>query len=918
LQTGAIVVSCGAMRTSYEDIEEHAQRKLGSSDVADYLERCKSFLKVEEQRLRMHHRMGMGGGALAAARSKMIDIIAQNLYRRSLAKLNQSQIESQYALVALGGYGRRELAPYSDIDILFLCSGKPTDIIAQITEEILHTLWDVGLSIGHSCRSLADAIEIARSDLHSRTAVSEARFLAGSQLLFERFREQLTKNCFKHNLKRFIEDVIQEQRDRHVRSGGAVCLQEPNIKDGVGGLRDMHTVLWIAHAKYGSTKISELKAAGLIDEQSLARAERAYSFLLRVRNEAHFLLGRKADTLTLEMQPGVAAGLGYSDRRTMLASEVFMRDYYLQARELKNFCESFISRALEPARPPRWWDRFRKPQQLEWFLIDQGKLHLSQERGLEKDPGLFMDMFRYAQASGAGLSDQLKEAVRRNLDLIDKKYRSSPQVIERFLALLREKGKVGRALRLMHELGFLGRLMPEFGRITCLVQHDLYHAYTIDEHTLTAIEALDELALSQDQARANLRDVLSEVQDRAVLYLGLMMHDIGKGRGKGHVLRGVRIAERVCKRVNLEQSKTDKVCALVKHHLLMAHISQRRDLTDPKVIGDFSAKIADLDVLNMLLLLTYSDINGVAPGIWNEWKGALLWELYLRARAELTKAEAEREERVERESLQRSVAAELKGEIAEEDVVAHFAALPQSYGLHTGVERVAQQVRLAHRILRGEPLALWCETNADGGFLELHISARDCRGLFAKIAGTFTAHGFDILSAQLYTRTDGPVVDTIRVRPTLSDLPMNGAIWQHLVEDLKAALENRKDVGQMVEAWKKKSGIRRSNGASKKMPGVKPKAAPRVTFDNEASLTSTVIEVRAEDEMGLCYKIASALSKAGLNIVFAKVATEKNLALDVFYVTDREGKKLEEGSASHIAETLIEELSDKDLLKKSQ
>jgi [protein-PII] uridylyltransferase len=511
-----------------------------------------------------------------------------------------------------------------------------------------------------------------------------------------------------------------------------------------------------------------------------------------------------------------------------------------------------------------------------------------------------MDAFTLAQADDVPLSQPLRDALGRSLAAVDRDFRESAEVANSFLRLLRRRGRAGRALRMMNEAGFLRRYLPEFGRISLLIQHDQYHHYTIDEHTLKAVEALDELHASEDLARAPLRAVFDSVEDPALLYLAVLLHDIGKGRGRGHIPRGARIAERICERIRLPSESAEKVVRLVRLHVLMAQTAFRRDLTEPRAAREFAGEVASLDALNMLLLLTYADLNAVGPGVWSEWKGALLRELYQRARAHLTPGEGPADELQELAHYKEQVVAALAGELPPSEVERHIALLPERYRRTSRPEEAAAHLRLISR-LGGDAFG-WQWRQHEGASTQLTICARDRHGLFADIAGTLAAQGVEILAAEVNTRDDRIAIDVFALRAAATGQCVEEYRRSAIERALLSAVRGESDVQAAVERWRTHNAPRRKTTPAQS----RRRRPPHVVCDNEASPATTLIEVRAADEPGLAYRIASALADLGLDIVCAKVATEKSDALDVFYVTDAAGAKLAE-PAMRAAEAAIAE-----------
>lgn len=919
------------MQIDLEKILIHANERLAvisaTAERQQQAEAFKKFLKIETERLRIRHRFGLGGVEIARGRSYLIDMVVCRACQLAAFDLHSSEAElNNYAVVALGGYGRRELSPFSDVDLLFLHAGNRANDAKRFVEHALYLLWDMGLTVGHSFRSLKECVSMARTDIVSRNSMAEARLITGNQELFRRFTRNLDDAVFRsrRETESYLQEMMVEQRTRYEKFGQAVCVQEPNVKESAGGLRDLHTALWIGHARYEQKTVDDLRAEDHISGAEYASARRAYDFIMRVRNEAHFLTGRRADLLTLDLQPQVATSLGYEAKRGLEASELFMRDYYQRANDLHHFTDAFIARALVPPADKRnlvkrvtasfesrqgklFLTITRGAQQTgaTSYEIKQGKLHFKEEPSdFRSNPMHLLELFSVAQSERVTLSEELKAAIHSQLHLVTRRFRASKEANRAFLDILSRKGRVAPALRMMHETGFLGKLMPEFARITFLVQHDFYHKYTIDEHTLKAIEALDRLAGECDPRLLRLVKVFSEVENAGSLYLSLLLHDIGKGHGGGHVPKGTRIAERVCERLKLDEYSSAQVRFLVKEHLLMSHTSQRRDLSEEGLIESFVAKVANLNNLNKLLLLTYADISGVGPGVWTDWKATLLWELYTRARSHFVEENPGRLDRDRRTLFKQQVIRELLPEFLPSEVERHFAMMPDRYQRANKAAQIARHLRLTRR-LETETLATDWHSASGEHCTNLTVCTRDRAGLFARIAGTLTAHGINILSADLNTREDGLVVDTFKVCDMQTQQSVRVESHAKVEKHLQAALAGTYDVGAGVERQLARAPRRSWRKTSRKL------TPPSVKFDSEASALSTVIEVRAEDQPGLAYKIANAIASLEFNITFAKITTEKSHALDVFYITDARGQKLDAAGMQAVEQALIRALGDK-------
>jgi [protein-PII] uridylyltransferase len=909
------------MQIDLVTIQRHAGEKLrkieSQPNPAQRLAALKKFLKIETQRLSLRHRFGIGGEQIVQARSLIVDLlierIAQAAVEEKFGTAAGGGAESgRFAIVALGGYGRRELAPHSDIDIMFLRQNrKDAAFAAKLSETILYMLWDVGFNVGHSDRTLGDCVSMAREDVVSRNSMIDARLLWGDGELFEQLADRLEEEVFEKQKAALLGDLMKERETRYAKFGGAALMQEPNIKESAGGLRDLHELLWASRIAYGRSTLEGLAGSGGIPERDAKAISSAYDFLLRVRNELHFMTSRRTDALSLDLQQEVARNLRYVDSVKQQASEIFMRDYYLHARRLHRLCESHLQRAVAGQQKKSWFSRARSSAATGGFVMSDGTLDLIDSYGegagcgpdqAELDGQRMMMAFSYAQATGAGFSVKLQDSIQSSLPVVNRAFRSSAGATQAFLKMLRVKGRVAAALRLMHELDFLGKFLPEFGRVTCLVQHDLYHRYTVDEHTLRAIGALDNLALSRGKETERYRNLYGEISDPATLHMALLMHDIGKGMGGNHTEKGIRLAERALSRLNAEPPMKDQVLFLIRYHLAMSHIAQRRDLSDAKVINDFAARVETLDNLNMLTLLTYGDINGVGPGVWNEWKDALLWELYMKARAILA---PDRQPERGVEELRERVARMLASEIDVDETRRHFDLLPEHYAQSAPAQTIIEHVRLAHA-LNSRPVKTSWRVDTQTRCADLHLCAPNRQGLFASVAGTLTAQGVNILSVQINTRADGIAIDSFKVRDAAGEPITDPARWEQIDDAIRRALCGELDVAAAVEKRLRSQSASRFQRKKAMAQGV-----TRISWDNQSSGRSTILELRTGDRLGLAYKIANTLSSLDLDIVFAKVATEKHLALDVFYVTNAAGEKLhgdrlpaiEEAIRSALAET---------------
>jgi len=878
-------------------------------------ERIKSFrrfLSVETERLRARHEFGLGGREIAQGRSHLVDAVVAQACRMVAEDLGPTAREdlAASAVVALGGYGRQELAPASDVDLLFLHPGRLNPVAEEFVGRVLPLLWDVGLKLGHSVRSVAEWLDLASSDLHVRNAATEARLLLGSSELFHQAQQELIAKVF-HNPranKRFFKAMRAEFLQRREHHGPVVGMLEPHVKEGAGGLRDVHTVIWVGFARYGARGLDGLMSAGLVSPTDYGRMLRAYDFLLRVRNEAHFRTGRASDLLTLELQPALARGLGYSDQGSAAASEIFMRDFYFRAQEIQRFTDAFLRQA-EFTDPPAGILPLTKRARAvgpdrRYRIRDAFLLPGPTPPDFEGDALRLFEVFRVAQEHGVRVGAELKEAVHEHLDLVDRDVRESPEAAAAFIELLKPLGSVSTTLTDMHETGLLGRYIPEFRTLTFMVQHDYYHRYTVDQHTLKAIEALDALAASGPPGGANgkansLRAALDEVADPSQLVLASLLHDVGKGQGRGHVQKGERLAAEICRRLGLDAEALEDIVFLVSKHLVMSRVSQRRDLTDQDLLRGFADTVGTVDRLNMLYLLTFADMSGVGPGVWNQWKGVLLGDLYSRTRTMLVEGLPTEEAPQRRIRLEERVLKDLSPEFLRSDVDEFLTHLPDRYMLSVSSEAIARHFEMI-RELGTRPFVTDWKQSEKGPYTLLSVCLPDRPGVLASLAGALTGSGLDILSVEIFTRDDGIVLDWFKVCETMgasSVQPVGEARFATIDADIGAALEGRLDLASAVERQRARQIRRRRRRAT----------PPAVRFEEGDG--RTVIEVKADDEPGLVYRIAATLAELGMNISLAKIATEKNHALDVFYVNNADGAMLSPGEQAAVERSLVEALT---------
>lgn len=901
------------MQDLIRKIEGDAETRLpfpASADTTERLSRCKGFLKVETHRLKLWHRGGAAGREICRARAAMLDALLRHLWMSARGSLSpQAQKEfPPLSLVAIGGYGRAELNPYSDIDFMFLhdgqvAAGKPLPYLSKLIDGVLYPLWDIGLKVGHAVRSIDDCVKVANTDMQSKTSLIESRLIAGDEALFKKFQRVIVDKCVDGYENKYIAERVEDQKARHGKYGNSACMQEPNIKNGCGGLRDYQNLLWMAFFKYRARSPGELEKREFVSHAERKQLEAAYDFLLRTRTELHYQTNRAVDALGKNLQPAVALGLGYDDRSPSKRIEKFMRDLYTHTRNV-----FLITRTLEQRMallPPTsrklslraWLPKRRAPEPVDGFLFAGDEIRAASRRIFREQPQRLMRVFLYAQQRQLRLHPDLVQLIRNELSLVNGTFLNDPQVRETFLTILDQRGSVAPILRAMHEVNLLGKYVPEFGKLTCLVQHEFYHQYAADEHTLVCLEQLDRIWEAKDPPYRNYAPLFQDLERPGLLYLALLLHDVGKAehRKRGHHPEvSAEMALRVAKRLRLNGAVTHTLQVIIENHLLMASVSQRRDMDDAAVIRNFARTIETPEALNLLTLLTFADSQGTSDKLWNGFKDALLWQLHSRAVVLLTGGtEFVRAGKAQRESLLQEVRQLSPKSLSDEEINTHFGTLPDHYFQVRTAGEIIEDLELAHQfmhrlILEDErvlsPITAWRD-EPNRGYNAVKICTWDRAGLFSKIAGSLSAAGLNILGAQIFTRTDSIVLDTFYVNDGRT-----GNLATRQQHDKFAGLLEKVLTGEEIDL--PALIARQITQQPAYLPYSGEHMETLIRFDNEASETRTLIEIETEDHLGLLYMISQTLSKLAVDIVRARIVTERGAAVDSFYVREADGSKV--------------------------
>ncbi|MFA5515385.1 MAG: [protein-PII] uridylyltransferase [Desulfuromonadales bacterium] len=847
------------------------------------VEASRAFLAHHQQAIRERHQAGESGRLIVGSLTSLIDTLIRNLYRSASAGLSRGG--DACTLFAIGGYGRGELNPRSDIDLMFYCSSKEKTLAEQISERILYLLWDIGLEVGYSVRTLRDCLEMADRDITARTALLDSRYLVGDENSSQEYERQVMEPVLGKNSQGFIRDKLEENTRRLHKYGSSVYLLEPNIKEGEGGLRDLHTAVWIAMVKYKVRSLRELVIKGVMTEREKQEFVDAFDYLWRIRNELHFISGRKNDQIHFDQQEKIAHFLGYENSKRGLAVEQFMQDYYSHAIRVEHMAATLIARATQQDAPTfRILGYLTRRSVEDGFYILRGELRVSHDDLFEREPALMMRAFLLAQRHKVQLSLPLKRMIRENQHRINDRVRRSRTMNEDFFEILRGKQGVAETLKDMHHLQFLTHFIPEFGRIYCKVQHDAYHIYTVDVHSLFAVEEIVKLWRGDyAQKKPLLTQLANDIEKRELLLLSVLFHDIGKGEGKDHCNRGADMIPTIARRLGLNREGSERLEFLVRNHLQMAHISQRRDLHDDKMIIQFARRMGMSENLKMLYLLTFADIKAVGPDVWSEWKGFLLQELYEKTYAVLERGNFQLEKRSEKvRNRKRKVVALLEEEFGGKVVKEVLRQMSTRYLLSHRSKEIIDHIRVV-LVRKDKPLAMKVEHEPQVNYSNVIVATLDIPGLFSKITGVMAGNSINILGAQISTMNNGVALDVLQVSSPAGKIITDPVKWKQVEDDLTAVIEGRVRVADLVK----------KRHRSKLPPTApRPRFPNKVEVDNDVSDEYTVIDIFAHDRIGLLYQITRTLKELGLYIGVSKISTKVDQVADTFYVSDIFGQKI--------------------------
>jgi [protein-PII] uridylyltransferase len=872
----------------------------------EFLEHLKAYLSGTLSVLREEQRdVASDGRDFCGRYSDAMDAILQLLHDRARKRFLSSVPDLNYAIaaVAVGGYGRRELCPKSDIDLLFLHPYKMDRYVESMTEWMLYPLWDLGLEVGHSVRNVKETVRMAAADDSIRTALMDYRLVAGDESFFRDTEREIEKFLFYSEADKFIEKKIREMRNRHEKYGSTVYVLEPNVKEGRGGLRDLHTALWTARIKFKCRGLLDLRNKGIVSSQTVRAIGHTLSYLLRVRNELHFLTGKKTDVLTFEVQEQMAERFRYRTFGKNYGVERFMRAYYMHVSSSAHLSDELLEQVdrFLPEGGLRPLFSFRRKRLAGAGILYRGKLSLRDSSWFHRDPVNILEFFRTMQKTHSSLSVEAKQQIQRALPLAGPAFRDDPRAGRLFLEILSDPHGLRETLLAMNECRFLGRYIPEFAPLYSKVQRDIYHVYTVDIHSIRAASVLAGLenAPSRTKEEEEFLRIYRSVPRKDLLNLAILLHDIGKGKGHGHSQIGAEIVARIGPRMGLTEAEVSDLVFLVENHLLMAHTSQRRDLHDIELILSFAETVGSPSRMDRLYLLTYADLRAVGPEVWTQWKAMLLAELYDKTKNILETGKLKRV--YEEAPLQRrQQVREWLSPFPAPDVDRYLSRFDDRYFLGTPDGRFSDHLRILSGFDGTHP-AVEAIDYPDPGATELIIVWNDQRGLFAKIAGTLSANGINILNASISTSIDGVALDTFYVNYLGKSL--KGADKkERVIQDLSAVLRGETTVEQLLAERKFARFVR------EKVSRYRP---TRVVFDNTVSSRYTVADVFTYDRIGLLYDITRTLTGMGIDIALSKISTKADQVADVFYLTDRGlGKITDEGRLEEIRAALLQAIGE--------
>ena len=827
--------------------------------------------------LHAEHRSSCSAETLINDYTSFIDEFLIALFDNLASEFN---LKESVALLAVGGYGRGELNIHSDIDLNLLYKKKLTPGIEALTEKMLYILWDTGLDVGFSIRSIKECLKLADEDTKTMTSLLDVRLLTGDATLLNELEKGFNKKLLTiSKLKTFLTEKVAETTERHEKFGGSIYILEPNIKEGDGGLRDIHTAKWIIQAK-NKIKCPEDLIKEILSSEDYKLLTDAFDFLLWVRNDIHLNTGRKGDQLTFDHQERIASELGYKNTDEGLGVEIFMQKYYRHASRISRLSKILVSTSIEDhiseAR------KGEKPLALdENYTLRGTEISANTPEDFANDPKIMMKAFEYLMGDDYLLAPDTRDAIMKNAHRIDDDFRSSPEITASFMKMIKGRNPF-KPLAEMHRLKFLGRFIPEFKNVIYRVQHDRYHVYTVDVHTLFAIREMERLYGVYKNEHYLLASILEEIERPELLVLGILLHDIGKAYGKGHAEKGAEMAPKILSRLGLDEKAIKTVVFLVREHLIIADTAQYRDIHDPKLIIDFARTVKSIERMKMLLVLTFADVRAVGPDVWSQWKGALFQELFFKVIPLLERGTFDYESIQEQIVNSHLGVLKIVGEIDNAVIDNYFSLLPPRYLMSNDAARIAYHIGILEKLDPDHTTIIDIREDTEGESTELAICTYDVAGLFSMITGVMAANSTNILTAEVNTLKNGYVLDIFHVKNAFGEALTDEGKIRSIKSDLSKVISGTIHVDKLV--------ARQRPSILDNKPT--PQVPTHIEIDNEVSDKYTVIDIHTEDRIGLLYKISSELTRLGVYIVIAKISTKGDAATDIFYVNDIFGQKI--------------------------
>ncbi|MEZ7957816.1 MAG: [protein-PII] uridylyltransferase [Rubritalea sp.] len=883
----------------------------------------KSFINSEDDKIRDLHNSGLSGLTIAGFRASLIDVLLQTAFRTELGKLTSEEINDppHLSLIAVGGYGRAQLNPGSDLDILFLLpksanSYAKDSATSVLIQNILYLLWDTGFKVGYATRSVIECIKEAKDEQQSKTAMMDARLLAGDEDLFIKFTKKFESDCLQRDQQAFLDLRIQDISSRHKKYSHTVFLQEPHVKESCGGLRDFHNILWVARAKRGTSDLKALVDENILSIPAYKELIAGYDFIHRVRNELHYYNDSNTDILTLRLQGVVATNFEYPQESILRRCEAFMKDYYTHTRNIYRHTSSLMETfQLEVAQEEKSsWLRLFSPKEerevFDGFIAENGLIYAENSNIFKENAHRLMRVFQHCQIKGLGLSPPMRKLLKENASLMDESFRYSKSNRETFRAMLERKGDVASTLRMMHRVGLLGAYLPEFGALDCLVQHEFFHRYTADEHTLRCIDQVDMLVDDQTREHEIYRNILMNMGDPYALYLALIMHDTGRAENvREHTDGSALLTSKVCTRMRISGTRRSLITFLVDHHLTFWRYATNRNLDDPAVIEEFANIMGSTQRLSTLFLFTYVDSNGTNEEAWSPWKESLMLQLYHSTTHFLQKGQEKYRVQLNEEKEKLLISTKKKLDPKYHDqLLTHFNTMPMRYfrfresaNIATHVKSVSKFFADDEKVEDDKSADLRWMSRPDRAYTELIVTCRNRTLLLEKVCCALASEELNIIAADVYTRTDEVACDLFQVC-TMDHQPVTDVAVKKRVANKVKQLVREDFYDPSVYLQKKKNYLRKDT-----TEGGIPFPV-RAFTNNHLSATCTAIEIQAQDRIALLHDLFLEIGKCGLASVHARICTEKGAAMDTIYVTYPGGGKVEDPELLERLEKSITEL----------